>query len=364
MTTSFKKFRAQGFRDKATDYDNAVRTTNIRAKHKLEGLRAEKQNRENTSALLELRDIEDELHTLKELFNKQTSAISLMIENYKQVGLHDLTANGLVFLKQAEAKLQEYTHHVEKMIDSVKSTRDDVSLPLSPLVAPMLFSFTHPFLSQFDKLLGMVQRQAQVDEVRLSRLQADLASAQSRSVMIFTVFTVIFLPLTFFTGLFGMNTREWGGGTFVSLRIIGIISLPVSFLIITLALIVAWSTRMRRLFNKILKLSKRVVKEARKITADVIAYIPASTITDREKRKKSMEAKREKKRLKREAKKEASWLDEDFWESHVTGREKDYKLPLQNRKSVGLAKRKMEMGRYKKKERGGDMYAERSGRRG
>jgi len=61
---------------------------------------------------------------------------------------------------------------------------------------------------------------------------------------------------------------------------------------------------MRRLFNKILKLRKRVVKEARKFTADVIAYIPASnlTITDREKRKKSIEAKREKKRLKREAK--------------------------------------------------------------
>lgn len=42
-------------------------------------------------------------------------------------------------------------------------------------------------IGQFDKLLQMVQRQAQVDEVRLQRLQADLASAQSRSVMIFTV---------------------------------------------------------------------------------------------------------------------------------------------------------------------------------
>ena len=37
----------------------------------------------------------------------------------------------------------------------------------------------------------MVQRQAQVDEVRLQRLQADLASAQSRSVMIFTVSIVV-----------------------------------------------------------------------------------------------------------------------------------------------------------------------------
>ena len=36
----------------------------------------------------------------------------------------------------------------------------------------------------------MVQRQAQVTEVRLARLQADLASAQSRSVMIFTVSSI------------------------------------------------------------------------------------------------------------------------------------------------------------------------------
>jgi hypothetical protein len=79
---------------------------------------------------LELRDIEDELHTLKELFNNQIVAIRLMIENYKKVELQGSTTNGLAFLKQAETKLLEYTHHVDKMIESVKSTRDDVSPPL------------------------------------------------------------------------------------------------------------------------------------------------------------------------------------------------------------------------------------------
>lgn len=45
--------------------------------------------------------------------------------------------------------------------------------------------------------------------------------------------------------------------------------------------------------------------------------------------------------MKKEAKKEASWLDEDFWESHVTAREKDYRLPPQNRKSVSVARRRI-----------------------
>jgi hypothetical protein len=129
MTTSFKRFRARGFRDKAIDYDDAVRTTNIRAKHKREGALAEKQNRENTSALLELRDIDDELHTLRSLFDKQLTAIQHMIWNYESEELRALTGNGLGFLRQAEQKLKEYIHHVDKMIESVKNTRDDVGSP-------------------------------------------------------------------------------------------------------------------------------------------------------------------------------------------------------------------------------------------
>jgi Mg2+ and Co2+ transporter CorA len=43
----------------------------------------------------------------------------------------------------------------------------------------------------------------------MARWQAELSQNQSRSVMVFTIFTVVFLPLSFFTGLFGMNIREW-----------------------------------------------------------------------------------------------------------------------------------------------------------
>ncbi|TGO92257.1 hypothetical protein BPOR_0007g00410 [Botrytis porri] len=218
MTTSFKDFRARGFRAKADD-NGDLRTSSIRAKHALEGKIAEEQNRENTSALLELRDIEDELNTLKTLFNSQMSEIRIMSDVYAK---RNLTTNGLMFLRNAEEYLEEYTQHVEKMTENAKSTRDD-----------------------FDKLLGMIQRQAQVDEVRLARYQADLASAQSRSVMIFT------LPLSFFTGLFGMNVREWGGGDNLPLRTVGVIAIPTSSALITLALIIAWSIRIRHLFNYI-----------------------------------------------------------------------------------------------------------------
>lgn len=129
MTTSFKRFRAQGFRDKGADYDDdEVRTTSIRAKYKREGALAEKQNRENTSALLELRDIEDELKTLETLFITQQRAILTMIEHYQSNDLMRFTSNALGFLVQAKHKLDEYLHHADKMIKSVQSTRDDVRI--------------------------------------------------------------------------------------------------------------------------------------------------------------------------------------------------------------------------------------------
>jgi hypothetical protein len=57
----------------------------------------------------------------------------------------------------------------------------------------------------------MKQKQANVAEASLSRLSAEVASEQNRAIMIFTIFTIIFLPLSFFTSLFGMNVSEWSG---------------------------------------------------------------------------------------------------------------------------------------------------------
>lgn len=124
MTTSFKDFRAQGFRAKVDDNDD-LKTSSIRAKHVLEGKIAEEQNRENTSALLELRDIEDELNTLKTLFNSQITEIRIMLDVYTK---QKLTTNGLIFLRSAEEYLVEYTQHVEKMTENAKNTRDDVQM--------------------------------------------------------------------------------------------------------------------------------------------------------------------------------------------------------------------------------------------
>ncbi|KAF7942805.1 uncharacterized protein EAE97_006259 [Botrytis byssoidea] len=172
---------------------------------------------------LQLRDIEDELNILKTLFTTQMTEISKMIKSY---GRMNSTENGRLYLMNAKEYLEKYTQQVERMIENLRGTRDE-----------------------FDKFLAMTQTQTQV---RLARLQADLADAKNRSFMIFTmekVFTVIFLPLSFFTGLFGMNVQEWGGGDYLPLRTVGAIAIPTSPALITLAFVIAWSIRVRRVFN-------------------------------------------------------------------------------------------------------------------
>lgn len=228
LTNSLKAFRVEGFRDKASEYEPAeAKERFIRARHKEEGRRTEQENRDNTSALLELRDLEDELLVLLNLFERQHAVLTSMLSAYGSPQLRDRTVNGRAFLTEAVRRVGEYRRRAEEMTSRVRSTRDD-----------------------YDKLLQMVQRQAQVDEVRLSRLHADLASAQSRSVMIFTVFTVIFLPLTFFTGLFGMNTKEWEAEV-PTLRFVGAVSIPSSVVLIVVSLVAAFSTKARRVLQSI-----------------------------------------------------------------------------------------------------------------
>lgn len=114
----------------------------------------------------------------------------------------------------------------------------------------------------------MRQKQANVDEAVLARKSTEVAATQGRAVMIFTVFTIIFvsgrpspsvavnitdlprpfkLPLSFFTSLFGMNAREWVDDPDTSLTLHKMLALmlPISAVVIILALLLAFSSLIR-----------------------------------------------------------------------------------------------------------------------
>ena len=176
---------------------------------------------------------------------------------------------------------------------------------------------------QYEKMLEIVQRQAQIDEVRWSRLQAELATSQNLSVMIFTTFTVIFLPLTFFTGLFGMNTIEWQDEYVPSLKEIGAISLPASAFLIVVSLLAAFSWRVQSTFKTTYRGAKASWKLLKALYAARLE--PTSRKEARSKRRE------EKKRRLLEAKMAHDDEGYDFW-AMVKRRQGDvrYRIPEQN----------------------------------
>lgn len=133
MTSSLKRFRMQTFRDKLHDESDSDepednRTESIKQRHRRELEQAERENRENTSALLELRDMDDELNTMKTLFSEQEATIKMMMENYEKPELRGYTENGREFLEEALRRLQEYKKQVHDMLERVDGTKKDVRL--------------------------------------------------------------------------------------------------------------------------------------------------------------------------------------------------------------------------------------------
>ncbi|TEA14937.1 Protein SERAC1 [Colletotrichum sidae] len=301
MTSSLKRFRMQTFKEAGTsDSDSdpdGNRPESIKKRHKRELQEAERENRENTSALMELRDLEDELKSLERLFEAQDGAVRNMKGIFDGDELRDVTRNGSLFLDEALSKLDEYKSQTQEMMKRVDTTRND-----------------------YEKLLEMVQRQAQVDEVRWSRLQTELASSQNLSVMIFTTFTVIFLPLSFFTSLFGMNTVEWDA-QLPSIGYVGAVSLPLSLVVIVGALVAAFSSRVQGVVRtsykggrKMLLLAWAGVKKA---------VVPAQK---RDKRRKRIDRRERTERLTR--RRDQGY---DFWATVRRERGAEYRIPGVNR---------------------------------
>jgi hypothetical protein len=177
---------------------------------------------------LELRDVEDELNTIKKLLVEQRRVIEefqeVGIKEFQMVGVENiLSRNAQNWLQDSLRYLSDYQGLVDHMLHNCTSAQE-----------------------HFKTLLDMKQKKANVVEAALARKSADRAAQQSRAVMTFTVFTVFFLPLSFFTSLFGMNVREWSGvQSNVQVHTVLVLMCAVSAAVISLALLLAFNKPVR-----------------------------------------------------------------------------------------------------------------------
>ena len=145
-------------------------------------------NRIELDALLELRDIDDELATITKLIKEQQAFVSDMIAQYHNLETRcQKELNGMGFLKEVQQFLNEQREQITEMLNNSQATQ-----------------------AGFKELLDMKQKHA----IRISQEQTERAADSSRSIMVFTIFTIIFSPLSFLASVFGINAREWSGSYF------------------------------------------------------------------------------------------------------------------------------------------------------
>ncbi|RWA03890.1 hypothetical protein EKO27_g11217 [Xylaria grammica] len=91
---------------------------------------------------------------------------------------------------EGQARARDYITELQKLRESAKKTAEDV-----------------------EHLLSMKQQQASVFQAWQAMKQSDETIKQGRSIMTFTLVTIVFLPLSFLSSVFGMNNHEFGNNT-------------------------------------------------------------------------------------------------------------------------------------------------------
>jgi hypothetical protein len=93
--------------------------------------------------------------------------------------------------------------------------------------------------------MDIKQKQSSLAEARSNRYQAEDSARHGRIMLLFTVVTIIFLPLSFMATWFGMNVKGLEDNSQLNLAYIAAIIFPVSVVIAIVALAFAFSERLR-----------------------------------------------------------------------------------------------------------------------
>jgi hypothetical protein len=106
-------------------------------------------------------------------------------------------------------------------------------------------------------LLDLKQKHANAFEARFARDQAAGTIRQGRTILVFTIVTVIFLPLTFIAGVFAINLEDWPAPLtlpYVSEYIFGIglgISIPCIVIAMTVDEIFSFFSKIKMMVWKL-----------------------------------------------------------------------------------------------------------------
>ena len=143
---------------------------------------------QETNLLAETKDIRDELNMIRNVLEQQKQVLLDLQESICEIYLGEHRSQ-----QEAKKRFKEQ----QRVIDMHVKDLDRMDKQ------------TERIYSSITDLLDLKQKHANAFEARFARDQAAGTARQGKTIMMFTIVTIIFLPLSFMTSLFAINIREF-----------------------------------------------------------------------------------------------------------------------------------------------------------
>ncbi|MCJ1426325.1 hypothetical protein MMC29_004228 [Sticta canariensis] len=137
---------------------------------------------DEAALLREIKDIRDELNIITKVFMDQQKALEAM---------HKLVSSKVSF--KGKTPSSEIIRRIKRHMNDIKEIDDHASRTYEAL----------------NHLLDLKQKHANVCEARWTREQAQQTAKQSNTIMVFTIVTIIFLPLSFMAAFFALQIVQF-----------------------------------------------------------------------------------------------------------------------------------------------------------
>lgn len=211
---------------------------------------------QETRLLVEIKDIQDELTILAVVLHSQ----ELVLQEFQKNTEEELRAEG-VTRKVTDLVLKDIRRHFQEQVHLITVHRGDI-YRMNEQVKEIYLSLTN--------LLDLKQKHSNALEARFAREQALIAAKQGKwptafrpfvsswsffvslwlcgaliswlgqTIMVFTIVTIIFLPMSFIASFFAINFEDWGDRLTMSYasRYMFPIGLAISFIFVAAAFLI------------------------------------------------------------------------------------------------------------------------------
>lgn len=142
-----------------------------------------------TELLAEIKDIRDELQMIDKVLKEQKGVIPDLADRMCEELGGRKTTSAMDIQKRSKEQLKIVDTHIMD-VDRMDKQAEQIYT-----------SLTH--------LLDLKQKHANAFEARFASHQAQLAARQGQTIMVFTIVTIVFLPLSFMAAFFTINIKEF-----------------------------------------------------------------------------------------------------------------------------------------------------------